>query len=151
MSDQTFTPQFTQPTLPAHSVNLADNAVVKQVRERLPRRIAKSFNDAQLRAIAAAFSARPWKSHRGDLRLSLPFLKRRFYFVLLAGSDKRSDERRKIDRAVHPLVTVGNIFFAVTVLSVLQLGFLGVLYLALSLAGIDLFQDMSPALRASVG
>lgn len=151
MSDHTLAPCLSRSALPTPPINLADNAIVKQVRERLPQRIARSFTDAQLRAIAAAFAARPWKHHRGDVRLSLPFPKRRLYFVLLAGSDKRSDERRQAARAEHPLVTVGNIVFAVSVLSVLQLGLLGVLYLAMSLDGIDFFQYISPALRASVG
>lgn len=150
MSDHTLAPEMSPPALPMPPVKLADNAIVKRVRERLPRRIAQSFTDAQLRAIATAFAARPWKHHHGDLRLSLPFLKRRFYFVLLAGSDKRSDARRQADRAVRPLVTLGNVVFAVSVLSVLQLCLLGALYLGMLLAGIDLFQDASSVLATSV-
>jgi hypothetical protein len=150
MSDHTLVPHVAGSSLLLPPRELADSTVVEQFRKRLPRRIAQSFSDTQLRAIAGVFAAQPWKRHGADVRLTLPFLKRRFYFVLVAGSEHRSDQRRHADRAAHPLVTLGNVVFAVAALSILQLGVLGVLYAASLVAGVDLFQDVSPAILSSI-
>lgn len=150
MSDRAIAPNAASPDLPPAHRNMADGDIVKRLRGRLPRRIAQSFSDAQLRAVATAFTAQPWKRHRTDLRLTLPFFKKRLYFVLVAGSENRSPRRRQADRAAHPLVTAGNVAFAVMVLSILQIGALGVLYVAMSLAGMDISSEMGPAIAASL-
>ena len=44
-----------------------------------------------------------WPDHPVDVRLSIPVLWRRFYFVLLAGAERRSAERGKYERARRPV------------------------------------------------
>lgn len=47
--------------------------------------------------------------HPVNIRLSLPFFGERYYFTLVAGKERRSDERLADEKAKHPLATRGNI------------------------------------------
>jgi len=76
---------------------------------RVPPHIAASFSPEQLAAMQKALEPRPWQRHPVDLRLSLPLFWRRFYLVLIAGEEKRSQERRSKERALTPLWTPANL------------------------------------------
>lgn len=52
-----------------------------------------------------------WVSHPIDIRISLPFFHRRFYFTIVAGQERRRTERRHEDRQAYPLATAGNVMF----------------------------------------
>ena len=52
-----------------------------------------------------------WVSHPIDIRVSLPFLHRRYYFTIVAGQERRRKARRQEDRDTYPLVTAGNVMF----------------------------------------
>jgi len=77
--------------------------------EKMPQDVANSFTEAQLAAIERALEERPTGKPRVDLRLSIPLFQRRRFLVLLAGSEGRSSERRKLDRSEHPLWTFANV------------------------------------------
>ncbi len=77
--------------------------------ERMPRDVADSFTEAQLAAIERALEERPTGKPRLDLRLSIPLFQRRRFLVLLAGSEGRSPDRRRLDRSEHPLWTFANV------------------------------------------
>jgi hypothetical protein len=88
---------------------------------RVPPEIAETFNDEQINAIRRAFGSRTSGSHPVDLRFSVPFFRRRsFYFVFLAGRERRSSRRRTWERRLRPLATIGNavamIFFGLLLL-----------------------------------
>ncbi len=54
----------------------------------------------------------PWESdHPVNLRLTIPLFKRRYYIALVAGTERRSIERRAEGRRKHPIATTGNIAF----------------------------------------
>lgn len=115
---------------------------------RVPSEVAETFNDEQLDAIKRAFGARSPGSHPIDLRFSLPFLRRRsFYFVFLAGRERRSSRRRAWERRLRPLATIGNaltmiffgILFLIAVLSLLYV-FKRALHLDL-IPGVDVLPD----------
>ncbi|ASC74337.1 hypothetical protein XM38_053130 [Halomicronema hongdechloris C2206] len=76
---------------------------------RVPPRVAASFAPEQLEAIQKALEPRPWQRHPVDIRLSIPLLWRRFYLVLIAGEEQRSQERRSKDRTLNPLWTPANL------------------------------------------
>jgi len=61
--------------------------------ERLPAHLQTSFTDEQLSAIRHAFTLIGRTPHRIDYRLSIPLPWRPFYFVLLAGPERRSKSR----------------------------------------------------------
>ena len=77
--------------------------------ERMPQDVANSFTEAQLAAIERALEERPTGKPRVDLRLSIPLFQRRRFLVLLAGSEGRSPDRRRLDRGEHPLWTFANV------------------------------------------
>lgn len=49
--------------------------------------------------------------HPVDLRLTLPLPGRPVFLSLVAGREKRSVDRRAVERKQHPLHTLGNIVF----------------------------------------
>lgn len=52
-----------------------------------------------------------WSTHPIDIRISLPFMRRRFYFTVVAGQERRRGDRLRQDRAAYPLVKAGNVLF----------------------------------------
>lgn len=97
-----------------------------------------TFSEEQLQAIKVAFGARRWGIHAIDLRGTFGFLRWRYYFVVLAGRNKRS-----LSRSEQRALRVAELAFLVlfTAFSVL-LGLL-VIYLAKSALGIDLVPGFS--------
>ncbi len=76
--------------------------------EGMPEEVASSFTELQLETIEHALEGGKWRDHPVDVRLSIPFLWRRFYFVLLAGPERRSAERRKYERARRPVRVIAD-------------------------------------------
>jgi hypothetical protein len=94
-----------------------------------------SFSDEQLEAMRLAL-INPAR-HQVNIRLSVPLLFKRFYFVVLAGPERRSKTRLKAER--FPLWTLPNaIFLAMLLGSVLV-----TLY-----NGLHLVNSLSPAVSA---
>jgi hypothetical protein len=94
--------------------------------ESIPPEVSVTFTDAQFEAIKKAFCNRSWKRHTIDIRFSLPFPKGRFYTVLLAGSERRSNKRIKSQKSSYPLWTPINTFviilsFVVLVISLISI------------------------------
>ncbi len=55
----------------------------------MPEDVASSFTELQLEMLEHALAGGKWRDHPVDVRLSIPVLWRRFYFVLLAGAEFR--------------------------------------------------------------
>ena len=55
------------------------------------------FSPYQLDEIKKAFSARSFGAHAVDIRFSFRFLRNAYYFVLLAGRERRLHRRAPID------------------------------------------------------
>lgn len=79
--------------------------------DRLPPEILGGLSVEQRTAIAAAAGQWTAKSHRINLRLSLPLLPKRWYFTVLGGPERRTAERRRVERARNPVSTAGNMVF----------------------------------------
>lgn len=120
-----------------------DDAFFERLFTMLPEDVARSLNDAQLEAIACAFGARRWRDHAVDLRGLLPLFGRSYYFVLLAGAERRSRERRLRDRLLHPLISLGNGIFAAVFFAGILFSALVSLYILKSILGINLLPDIS--------
>lgn len=80
---------------------------------RLPVRIRDGLDDSERAAIAMTAAACNWGEHPVDIRLHLPLPFMRAYFTLVAGLERRTDARQKVERAHHPLLTLGNVAFGV--------------------------------------
>ena len=98
----------------------------------------ESFTEEQLEAIKQALCTRSWGKHSVDLRGTVKFWHRRYYFVFLAGRNYR-----QLSRLEQELSLLGK----ATVLAVILLacGLVGLLllYLLKSALGIDIFPDYS--------
>ncbi|HJE71182.1 3-phosphoshikimate 1-carboxyvinyltransferase [Pseudomonas oryzihabitans] len=108
------------------------------LKERLPKELRESFTEEQLEALKLAFGTRSWGKHSVDLRGTVKFWHRRYYFVFLAGRNYR-----QLSRLEQELSLLGK----ATVLAVILLacGLVGLLllYLLKSALGIDIFPDYS--------
>jgi len=93
-----------------------DDAFFERLFSKLPSDVATSFNDDQLKVISYAFGTRRWREHAVDLRRIFSLFGRSYYFVLLAGAERRSRRRRLRDRLLHPLMSIGNGIVAVVFL-----------------------------------
>lgn len=68
-----------------------------------------------------------WVSHPIDIRISLPFVNRRFYFTVVAGQERREKQRRHQDRHAYPLLTAGNVMFTLGITTLFCIAALGML------------------------
>ncbi|OEJ64101.1 hypothetical protein [Magnetovibrio blakemorei] len=68
-----------------------------------------------------------WAGHPINLRFSVPFFHTRFYLTVVAGRERRPEDRRRQERTAHPVVTVGNALFAIGVSTLITLMGLSVL------------------------
>jgi len=79
--------------------------------DRLPPDILGGLSVEQRAAIAAASG--DWKggAHRVNLRVSMPFLPKRWYLTVLGGPERRTIARRNAERTRNPVRTAGNMAF----------------------------------------
>ncbi len=68
-----------------------------------------------------------WVSHPIDIRLSVPFVRTRYYVTIVAGRERRPAHRRKAERRDYPVLTFGNALFALGVTTMFVLLGLGLL------------------------
>lgn len=80
---------------------------------RIPEDARESFTEAQRAILADAARQCLFNTHPVDIRFSLPLLFKRFYFVVLGGAERRSAERRTMERQRLPLLKLANLFFLV--------------------------------------
>jgi hypothetical protein len=133
----------------------AGNTTVRSVQDpflanfllRIPQEVADSFTDTQLAAVKQIFDRRGDGSHKIDVRISVPLLFRRHYFVIFSGIEKRSRARRRSEARLHPIFRAANRVF-LFLLSVFALfsviGFLFVL-------DIDILPDTRGGFWSAVG
>ncbi len=95
----------------------------------MPEEVVSSFTELQLESIERALEGGRWDDHPVDLRLSIPVLWRRFYFVLLAGPERRSAERRKNERARRPGRVIADVILFVLFFMLLVPGAIGSIHL----------------------
>ncbi|GFD84044.1 3-phosphoshikimate 1-carboxyvinyltransferase [Alteromonas marina] len=111
---------------------------VQHMLERMPKNVADSFTDDQLFYLNAALAGRRWGSHKVDVRGTIGLLRSRYYFVLLAGRDKRDLSRTESRIGKLVMAAVVALFLCVS----LVLG-LVLLYILKSWLGINLFEGFS--------
>lgn len=85
---------------------------------RLPGWVIDTLSTEQKEAIYQAADQNTWSAHPVNIRLSLPFIRRRYYLTIVAGEEKRSLDRRSADRNRYPLRKIANLFFFVGLASV---------------------------------
>ncbi len=71
-----------------------------------------AIKDSTTATTEAQREPRKYGDHPVDIRISIPFVRSRFYVTLHAGRERRKVGRRNLERAAYPLVTFGNILFS---------------------------------------
>lgn len=120
--------------------NSEDKKALSSLLDRMPPEVVKSFTEEQLAHLHSALGARSWKKHTVDIRSTfpVPFVKRRIYFVLLMGRNRRELTRR--EKQLSALTFA--LFIAAFIGASTLFGIL-VLYLIKSALGIDIFKGFS--------
>ena len=93
--------------------------------DRLPTPVSNQLSAEQRHAIAAALPGRSRVQPPVNIRLSIPMLHWRFYFVINSGKERRSKPRLTADRRHNPLTTKGNALFVLMGAMTLSLFTLG--------------------------
>jgi len=94
----------------AQNINTAPDLPVPLL-DRLPEALRASLTPEQRHALSAVAEPAPSNAHPVDLRVTLPVPGRPVFLSILAGPERRSKDRRSIERRRHPLRTIGNILF----------------------------------------
>lgn len=82
--------------------------------DRLPGHVYSGLTAEQKSAIAEAASEKPWRRHPVDVRFTLRSPFGRFYVTFVAGKERRSESRLKVERGVNPLRTARNLTFIIS-------------------------------------
>ena len=117
---------------------LINDTGLRKLLERMPKRIQDSFTEEQLANIKIAIGARTWGNHAIDVRSTMKFFRYRYYYVFVAGRNRRelSARERRIGLLMQASILAMFLTFS-AILGVL------VLYLVKSAAGIDIFPHFS--------
>ncbi|MGE6461288.1 3-phosphoshikimate 1-carboxyvinyltransferase [Pseudoalteromonas tetraodonis] len=118
--------------------NLQQDPAIRSLLERMPKNIQTTFTEEQLAHLKIAIGARQWGNHAVDCRGVVKFFKYRYYYVFLAGRNRRelSAKEQKIARFTQAVFLSLAVTF--TILFTLL-----VLYLVKSALGIDIFEGYS--------
>lgn len=117
--------------------DIRQDPAIQKLLERMPAEVQQSFTEAQLSYLRVALGARQWGKHKLDVRGTLGLGSWRYYYVLVAGRNKRSEYRQQKASLLIKAVFLSILLVVSTVLGLL------VLYLLKSALGIDLFADFS--------
>ncbi len=120
------------------STSVRKDPFVAGLLERLPRESRESFTDEQLTGLKVALGARKWGRHPVDLRGTLSFWRWRYYYVFVAGRERRTLTQREqmLARGAQAAFLFGFLAFSAL------MGLL-ILYLVKSALGIDLIPGTS--------
>lgn len=118
--------------------NLRHDPAIISLLERMPKNIQTTFTDEQLAHLKIAIGARQWGNHTVDCRGVVKLFKYRYYYVLLAGRNRRelNAKEQKVARLAQAAILSTAITFII-------LFALLVLYLLKSALGIDIFAGYS--------
>ena len=105
---------------------------------RMPEEVQDSLTEKQLVNIKIAIGARTWGTLAIDLRSTVKFFRYRYYYVLVAGRNRRelTIRERRIGLLIQAVALGGFLTFSA------MFGIL-ILYLLKSAAGIDIFPGFS--------
>ena len=120
-------------SLPIHT-----DPIITKLLDKVPADMRGSFSDEQLLALKVALGGRTWGAHAVDARWTLKWWRWQYYFVVLAGRNRRvlTDREVRIQRLAMATTLAVFITFSALV------GIL-VLYLIKSALGIDLIPGFS--------
>jgi len=124
--------------LTTNSPQIQSDPVITKLLDKVPADMRGSFSEDQLLALKVALGGRTWGAHAVDARWTLKWWRWQYYFVFLAGRNRRvlTDREQSIQRLAMAATLALFLIFS---------GMLGilVLYLVKSALGIDLIPGYS--------
>lgn len=118
--------------------NLQQDPAIRSLLERMPKNIQTTFTDEQLAHLKIAIGARQWGNHAVDCRGVIKLFKYRYYYVVLAGRNKR-----ELSAKEQRIAKLGQALVLSIVLTLSVLLMLLITYLIKSALGIDIFEGYS--------
>lgn len=117
---------------------ITSDPAVRSLLNRMPEEVQESFTEEQLVHLKVAIGARQWGRHSIDSRGVVKFFKYRYYFVFLAGRN-----RRELNENEKKVAWIFQVVF-ITILTLIFIIVMAlILYLIKSALGINLFEDFS--------
>lgn len=98
-----------------------NNPTFEQLFSQINPEIASTFTDKQIEALKRGFSYNKSSRHFLNIRVSIPIPRLGFYLVLLAGSERRSQNRLRSEKGLYPFWTLSNSLFVIGFLSILSI------------------------------
>ena len=118
--------------------NLQQDPAIRSLLNRMPKSIQTTFTDEQLAHLKIAIGARQWGNHAVDCRGVIKLFKYRYYYVVLAGRNKR-----ELSAKEQRIAKLGQALVLSVVLTLSVLLMLLITYLVKSALGIDIFEGYS--------
>lgn len=119
-------------------ISVHEDPALQNLLAKVPDRVKNTFTEEQLSYLRNAIVNRQWRNHTVDARGTIPWFKYRYYYVFIAGKNKRD-----LSRAEQQASRLINAVFVASFLSIsITLGLL-ILYLMKSALGINLFDGFS--------
>ncbi len=118
--------------------NLQQDPAIRSLLNRMPKSIQTTFTDDQLAHLKIAIGARQWGNHTVDCRGVIKLFKYRYYYVVLAGRNKR-----ELSAKEQRIAKLGQALVLSVVLTLGLLLMLLITYLVKSALGIDIFEGYS--------
>jgi hypothetical protein len=78
------------------------DSLFEQITARMSPEAVAKFTPSQLEDLKQACRQLSWKKHAVDVRVSIPLPGRGFYFVFLAGPERRSLQRLRAENPFYP-------------------------------------------------
>ncbi len=123
-----------------YTESIRQDPFVLKLLSQLPADVKHSFSDEQLQAIRQAMGSPSWATHSIDIRGSVRYFRWGFYYVVLAGKNRRRlsrlDHEEKFSQFIHAWLLL-ILFGSLTTLSLLAF------YLMKSALGVDIFPNFS--------
>ncbi|MDE3273715.1 3-phosphoshikimate 1-carboxyvinyltransferase [Pseudoalteromonas sp. G4] len=117
---------------------LREDPTIASLLSRMPESVQHSFTEEQLANLRIALGARSWGKHKIDFRSTISFFSYRYYYVFVAGRNRRELSRSEKRKGL----LIQSILMSSFLVFCSMLGLL-VLYLVKSALGIDLFPNFS--------
>lgn len=118
--------------------SLREDPTIISLLSRMPEAVQNSFTEEQLANLRVALGARSWGKHKIDFRSTISFFSYRYYYVFVAGRNRRELSRAEKRKGL----LIQSILMSTFLVFCSMLGLL-VLYLVKSALGIDLFPNFS--------
>lgn len=119
-------------------MDIKKDPAIKNLLNRMPEDVQVTFTDEQLMHLKIAIGARQWGKHSLDYRGIFKAFRYRYYFVILAGRNRR----QLTDNQLKNSLLGQSVFLSFVFCLVFLLG-LFILYIFKSAAGVDIFSDYS--------